>query len=163
MLYFIYRVLKKIKLKFKIILFKLLYKERFNVGKNLIFRSRFNLVLIGGKLTLGDNVFMNNDCSLNCLGEIVIGNDCLFGEGVKIYDHNHVFNKPDMLVREQGFSIGKVEIGNNCWIGSNTIILNNVTIGDDVVIGANCLIYKNIPSRVIVKAKCENTITMINK
>lgn len=163
MLNFTYRALKKITVIFKILLFKLIYKGNFIVGKNFVFRSRFNLVLINGTLTIGDNVFMNNDCSVNCLGEIKIGNDCLFGEGVKIYDHNHVFSQLDIPVREQGYSIGKVEIGNNCWIGTNTIILNNVTIGDDVVIGANCLIYKNIPAGVIVKSKSENVITQRNR
>ncbi len=45
------------------------------------------------QLIIGDNVFMNNYCSINCLDEIEIGENTLFGEGVKLYDHNHQHTK----------------------------------------------------------------------
>lgn len=42
--------------------------------------------------------------------------------------------------------IGRVRIGNNVFIGANTIVLPGVTIGDNVVIGANSVVVKDIPS-----------------
>ena len=42
--------------------------------------------------------------------------------------------------------IGRVNIGNNVFVGADTIILPNVTIGDNVVIGANSTVTKDIPS-----------------
>src|SRR4051812_4748579 len=42
-----------------------------------------------GKLTIGNNVFWNNHCSVNCMFDISIGENVMFGEAVKIYDHNH--------------------------------------------------------------------------
>jgi acetyltransferase-like isoleucine patch superfamily enzyme len=105
-----------------------------------------------GVLIIGTNNFFNNGCSINCMGTITIGQNNLFGENVKFYDHNHRFRSSDLLVRDQGFSIGSITIGSNCWIGSNCTILNNVTIGDNVIIGANNLIYKSIPANTIVKS-----------
>ena len=87
------------------------------------------------------------------MGEIEIGMNNIFGECIKIYDHNHIYNKMEGLISEQGFKIGKIKIGDNCWIGSNCIILNNVTIGDNVVIGANNLVHKSVPSNTVVKAR----------
>ncbi len=56
----------------------------------------------------------------------------------------------DKLIQQQGYSLGKIIFGNNCWIGSNVVILKDVTIGNNVVIGANCVIYKFIPENSIV-------------
>lgn len=108
-----------------------------------------------GSLTINKNVFFNNYCSINCLGNIEIGENTIFGEGVKIYDHNHDYNfeKEKLIVQKDSFKIGFVKIGMNCWIGSNVTILNNVCIGDNVIVGANCLIFKSIPSNSIVKAQ----------
>ncbi len=129
------------------------------IGSATNFR-RFCTLTLDGKceLNIGNNNFFNNGCSINCLGYVKIGNYNLFGEGVKIYDHNHLFRDKNVLVQNQGFSIGKVEIGNNCWVGSNTVILNNVIIGDNVIIGANNLIYKSIPSNSIVKSNTHGVV-----
>ncbi len=49
--------------------------------------------------------------------------------------------------KELGYSkIGKVTIGNNCFIGARTLILPGVTIGDRVIVGAGSVVTKDIPS-----------------
>lgn len=148
------RIFKKIRIIIKKIIFKFLYGSRIKMDKNVSFLKGFNVVFEGnGELKIGKECFFNNFCSINCLGYIEIGDYCLFGENVKLYDHNHCFIDSRKNIKDQGFSIGSIKIGNNCWIGSNVTILNNVTIGDNVIIGANCLIYKSIPSNKIVKSK----------
>lgn len=104
-------------------------------------------------LIIKERTFFNNNCSINCLGHVEIGENVMIGEGVKIYDHNHAYSYKEsgLHVEKNEFTIGKVIIGNNTWIGSNVTILNNVEIGDNVIIGANCLIYKSIPANTIVK------------
>jgi acetyltransferase-like isoleucine patch superfamily enzyme len=128
------------------------------------FRQFCNILIYKyGELIIGENVFFNNYCSINCLGKIEIGANTLFGEGVKIYDHNHLFYSENktLIVERDKHKIGRVKIGKNCWIGSNVTILNNVEIGDDVIIGANNLIYKSIPSNAIVKSKTDLQIEII--
>jgi len=123
----------------------------FTTGRNLNLRDDCIIRCgNGGKIAIGDNVFFNNNCSINCLKEITIGNDNQFGENVRIYDANHRFRDSSKLISEQGYSEGKITIGNNCWISSNVIILKDVTIGDNVVIGADCVIHKSIPSNSLV-------------
>jgi len=127
------------------------------INENFTWRRSCNIYLHNdASLTINRNVFLNNYCSINCLGNIEIGENTIFGEGVKIYDHNHLYSKAgELKVERDKFKIGKVVIGKNCWIGSNVIILNNVSIGDNVIIGANCLINKSIPANCIVKSKTE--------
>lgn len=41
---------------------------------------------------------------------------------------------------------GEIKIGNNVFIGSNTLLLYGTEIGDDVIIGAGSLVNKKIPN-----------------
>jgi acetyltransferase-like isoleucine patch superfamily enzyme len=124
-----------------------------SIGKDVVFRENGRITCFNnGKIQIKDSVYFNRNCSLNCLLAVDIDSYCLFGENVKIYDHNHNFNDQEKLIKEQGYSKARIKIGKNCWIGSNTIILKGVTIGDNVVIGANNLIVKDIPSNTIVKS-----------
>ena len=52
----------------------------------------------------------------------------IFGENVKVYDHNHCYKDRTRLIKEQGYTSAPIHIGEHCWIGSNTIILKGVTI-----------------------------------
>lgn len=125
-------------------------------GQNVQFRD-FCQVRSGmnGQLVIGHHNFFNNHCSINCFHEIVIGDDCQFGEGVKFYDHNHAYKNKSLNIAEQGYTTGAIKIGNNCWFGSDVIILKDVEIGDNVIIGAGCVIHKSVPSGTVVLNKQE--------
>jgi acetyltransferase-like isoleucine patch superfamily enzyme len=119
--------------------------ERFSARDNFKIYIGHN-----GKLIIGKSNFFNNSCSINCVREIEIGDNNQFGENVLMYDHNHKYSDKNKLISEQGFKTGKIKIGNNCWIGSNVIILKNVEIGDNVIIGAGCIIHNSIASDSVI-------------
>lgn len=111
------------------------------------------MILLDKKATIeiGDDCFFNNDCSINALKSIKIGKGTIFGEGVKIYDHNHRFSDLQKSIKNQGFVSDEITIGNHCWIGSNVIILKGAKISDNCVIGAGVVVKEFIPSNTIVK------------
>ena len=47
------------------------------------------------------------------------------------------------------YEYGKIKIGNNVFLGANTIITKSVTIGDNVIVGAGSIVTKDIPSNEI--------------
>ena len=110
----------------------------------------------GATLKLGNRVFFNDHCTIRCGKYIEIGKDTMFGDGVRIFDHNHQYS--NYHVEKISFNTGPVIIGKNCWIGSNVVILKGVTIGDNVIIGAGAVIHKDIPSNSIVVSKEELVI-----
>ena len=106
------------------------------LGTDVTFRSFVSLeVANNAKLTLGNRVFFNDHCTIRCGKEIEIGKDTMFGDGVRIFDHNHKYS--NYHIEKIQFTADKITIGNNCWIGTNVVILKGVTIGDNVIIGAN--------------------------
>lgn len=107
------------------------------------FRFGNHLFCDGGKLKIGNNCFFNRNCSINCVLSIKIGKDTIFGENVKIYDHDHAYND-DYLVSLDSLISNDINIGNNCWIGSNVIILKGVTITNNVIIASGSIISHDI-------------------
>lgn len=80
---------------------------------------------------------------------IEIGNNVTITRGVCFVNHDGgvaVFRN-----EYPGLNVyGKIKIGNNVFIGINTIILPGVTIGNNVVIGAGSIINKDVPNDVVV-------------
>lgn len=134
----------------KLFFYKIIFGSKLKVGKNVTFRKGFSLLADGGKISIGDNVFFNNYCSIVSHASITIGDNCIFGENVKIYDNNHNFNSKDTK-KNQGFSSQAIKIGKNCWLANNVVLLKGAEIGDNSVIGAGCIIKEKIPADVIVR------------
>ena len=93
-------------------IYRLLYLKKFQFGARLTFRDGFHLLIEkSGKVIIGNHVFFNNFCSINAMLSVTIGDDCIFGENVKIYDHNHCYQNKSQPISKQGFSTAAIQIG----------------------------------------------------
>ena len=120
----------------------------FLVGTNVICRNFENFHVSSGKLMLHDGVFINNSCSFNCMERIEIGAGTMMGEGVRFYDHDHIYTAE--TIEKWQWTTAPIRVGRDCWIGSNVTILKGVTIGDNTIIGAGCLIRNDVPANSVV-------------
>ena len=118
------------------------------VGSNVICRNFENFHVSSGKLILHDGVFINNSCSFNCMERIEIGSGTMMGEGVRFYDHDHIYTAEK--IEKWQWTTAPIRVGRDCWIGSNVTILKGVTIGENTIIGAGCLIRNDIPANSVV-------------
>ncbi|MDM7552460.1 acyltransferase [Levilactobacillus brevis] len=142
----------------KVYLFVWMHAKQIAAGKRLSVRRDFFIKIDkDARLTIGDHCFFNNNCSINVMNRITIGNDCLFGENVKLYDHDHS-HRMGHLFRNEAMITKEVIVGNNCWIGSNCVILKGVHIGDNVVVGAGTIVTHDIPDNTVVYQKRENVL-----
>jgi maltose O-acetyltransferase len=114
--------------------------------KNLVFRMRGDyttekLILMG--LKVGKNFTRMN-------GTILDPSHCwliTIGDNVTIAPRVHILAHDASTCSIVGYAkIGRVNIGNNVFIGAESIVLPNTSIGNDVVIGAGSVVTKNIPS-----------------
>lgn len=122
---------------------------RVSLGDRLITDGRTVIIADdGSELTIGDHVYFNENIMISCKNKIKIGNECKFGPNVCIFDNNHRFDAALGVSNEH--SLGEVEIGSGCWIGSNVVILKGTKIGKNSVIGAGCIISGEIPAASIV-------------
>lgn len=99
------------------------YGYNIEVGEN--FYSNHNLVILdGGKVIFGDNVFIASNCGFYTAGHPI-----------------------DFERRNKGLEYAyPITVGNNVWIGAGVQVMPGVTIGDNVVIGGGSVVVKDIPS-----------------
>ena len=98
----------------------------------------------GSHIHVGKNFFANYNCTIIDVAKVIIGDNCQMAPNVAIYTAGHPVH-PD--TRNTAYEYGKeVRIGDNVWIGGNTVICPGVTIGDCCVIGAGSVVTKDIPS-----------------
>ena len=91
--------------------------------------------------------------------KVEIGNGTLFGPGVYIYDHDHVFSTEG--VDPSTFKTSPISIGNNCWIGARAILLRGCQIGDNAVVGAGAIVKQIVPQCSLLVSNSSNQVINI--
>lgn len=120
------------------------------IAKNSIIVCTGVIKSKGTGVTVGNNSAIGAQSFLGGQGGIRIGDDVIMGPGVKIFSENHNITHAQLLIRLQGETRKGVVIGNNCWIGAASTIVDGVVIGEGVVVAAGSVVTKNIPSNVVV-------------
>lgn len=125
--------------------------KNIELGNNIIFANESRLyaesateesyIKIGNGVTFNINVMVNADN----MGEIIIEDDVMIGPNTVFRSANHEFRNPEIPIRLQGHSKGKIKVGNGAWIGANCVILPDVTIGKGAVIAAGAVVTKDVP------------------
>lgn len=95
----------------------------------------------------GKNVYANFNLTLVDDTDIFVGDSVMFGPNVTVATAGHPID-PALRLKVGQFNI-PVHIGNNVWIGANSVILPGITIGDNSVIGAGSIVTKDIPANVV--------------
>jgi acetyltransferase-like isoleucine patch superfamily enzyme len=98
-----------------------------------------------GSLVLGERVFINTGATVVANHSIVVGDDCLIGDLVAIFDSDHHPVEPSRPIR-----IAPVRLGANVWVGRSATILPGVTIGDHAVIAAGSIVTGDVPARTLM-------------
>ena len=151
-----FKGLPKFEFTSKIVLKK---RSKISIGKQFFLRSRSYIAAVNGSnFKIGNHVFINRNCSMVCRDSIMIGDHCIFGPNVTIYDHDHSFNYEGVT---EGYKTTPVVIEPNCWIGAGSIILRGTHIGEGCVIGAGSVVKGNIPEHSMVVSRANRDLDII--
>ena len=96
----------------------------------------------GDKITMGDRVFININCTILDGGNVDIGNDCLIGPNVQLLTVGHDTD-PTLRLEKYNYA-DNIIIGENVWLGAGVIVLAGVSIGANSVVGAGSVVCKNV-------------------
>ena len=107
----------------------------------------------GSNISIGPHTFVNVNCMFLDNNKISIGKNGLIGPYVQIYTASHPLQASERIIENKGSSryltfTKPVTIGDNVWIGGNSVIFPGVTIGDNVTIGAGSVVTRDIPDNV---------------
>lgn len=127
---------------------KKLLKDNFaEIGENCYIEPPYHANWGGRHVHIKDHFYANFNLTLVDDVEIFIGDHVMFGPNVTLCTATHPIS-PKYRLRVAQYN-KPIHIGNNVWIGANTVVLPGVTIGDNTVIGANSLVTKDIPANVV--------------
>ncbi|HEY2720481.1 MAG TPA: acyltransferase [Chitinophagaceae bacterium] len=103
--------------------------------------SVYDNCCIFGDVKVGKNTWIGPYTVLDGSGGLEIGDNCSVSAGVQIYTHDSVEWATSGGTKPYAYSPTK--IGNNCYIGPNSIIVKGVVIGDGSIVGANSFVNKS--------------------
>lgn len=113
-------------------------------------------------ISFGDNVIINRDVIFqgNKESQIIIGNNCVISYRCQLLTGGRKIIDGNKILKEHIYK--NIIIGNNVWVGANSVILPGITIGDNVIIGAGSVVTKSLeegyiyagnPARKIIKQR----------
>lgn len=117
--------------------------------------STFSAAAINNNPTLiiGSNTTLAYLVTISVGERVEIGEGCLIADRVFIADNNgHPLDPERRRHREKVLpeEIKPVKIGNNVWIGYQSVVLRGVNIGDNSIVGANSVVTKDVPPNTVV-------------
>lgn len=119
-----------------------------SVGKGCTFYPDV-WITTGRGLVLGDDVDIALGVLITTDGGVSIGDRTLVGYGAKILSSNHEIPPIGQRIIDSGHKPAPVEIGQDCWIGANAIILPGVNIGTGTIVGAGSVVTSDISPNTI--------------
>jgi acetyltransferase-like isoleucine patch superfamily enzyme len=101
---------------------------------------------------LGSDVRITMDCCIwaEKNSKIVFGNNVLVGPGVKMFCGNHGTSLNGIPMTYQDRKENDIIIGNDVWIGANSVITSGVKVSDGAVVAAGSVVTKDVPVNAVV-------------
>ena len=112
----------------------------------------------GTNVELGDNVFINFNCTILDTCKVTIGARTLLASNVSLFSGTHPLD-PDVRNGTKGPELGgEIHIEEDCWIGGNVTIIPGVRIGKGSVVGAGSVVTKVSVLRILISlATCNKS------
>ena len=153
-----------------------------NKGKGATIRRNTRMDLLPfNTFSLGDYSTIEDFCTVNngvgkvqigkrtrigigsvLIGPVSIGDDVRLAQNVVVTALNHNYQDINMPISEQGVKTEQINIGDETWIGANSVILPGILIGKHCVIGAGSIVTRNVPSYSLVAGNPARIIKQYN-
>jgi len=121
------------------------------LGKRVLIENDVFLKLVSdnANLNIGEYTFIGQGCVVDVEGFVSVGSHSLIAPGCFITDHHHKISER-LRIDQQSCRTAPVHIGNDVWIGANSVILAGVTISDGAVVGAGAVVTRDVAEMDIV-------------
>jgi acetyltransferase-like isoleucine patch superfamily enzyme len=144
--------------------------ERMKFGKNVVIQKdcwlniAFNHPAPGPMIVIDEGTNIGRRCTLSAANKIIIGKFVLIAPNVFMADTHHEYQKLGIPIMHQGISThdDQVIIGDETWIGINTVIMGNVEVGKHCVIGANSVVNRDIPDYCVAAGSPAKVVKMLD-
>lgn len=103
---------------------------------------------VNPRLSIGSRVSIGRFCHIACLGEVVIEDDVLIGDGLYISDTYHGYEDVGTPIMHQPLGPHRpVRIRRGAFLGHRVHVLQGVTVGENAVVGTGSVVVDDVPPR----------------
>lgn len=134
------------------------------IQKDCWLNIAFNNPVPGPMIVIDEGSNVGRRCTISAANRIVGGKFVLIAPNVFIADTHHEYQNLGTPIMHQGITTHQdmVTIGDESWIGINSVIMGNVQIGKHCVIGANSVVNKGIPDYCVAVGNPAKVVKMLD-
>lgn len=112
--------------------------------------SSYNNQKFSPEIVIDDGVTIQQNLHLTCAQYIYLGRNTAIAANVTITDIHHPYDNINIPIEKQDIIIGRVEIGDDCKIYNNAVILKDTKIGRHCTVGANSVVSGIFPDNCVI-------------
>ena len=146
------------------------------VGEKTCIRGSLEIQRMNGKIEIGSKCYVGDHTRIWAADNIKIGNNVLIAHNVNIFDNDT--HPTDFIERREDaeniifhrkranyltLHSSPIEIGDDAWIGCNSIILKGVKIGSRSIVAAGSVVTQNVPSDTMVAGNPARVVKKLQK
>ena len=109
------------------------------VGRNTILSCKNGDIVIDDKANLGFN------CEIFSASHVRVGRSILMAAYTYLVGGDHLYDRVDIPVLEQGRTARGIEVDDNAWLGTHVVVTDGSRVGRDAIIGAGAVVVGEIP------------------
>ena len=115
------------------------------IGKGLVIKNNV-IIKFPWKLTIGDNVWLGENCWIDNLDDVIIGNNVCISQGALLITGNHDYTKSHFPYRN-----APIIVEDGVWIGANAVVSAGVIVTSHSVLSVGTVVTKDTDPYMIYK------------
>ncbi|MBQ4812064.1 acyltransferase [Pseudoalteromonas luteoviolacea] len=127
-----------------------------NIGKNI-------RLYYPGKVQHEGYLHLNDDNFIDARGGVDFGKNVILAPKVCILTYNHDYDNVDWVPYSPKIIMKGVEIGQDCWIGYDSLLLPGTKLGNNTVVAAKSVLKGSYPDNVLIAGNPAKVIKALEK
>jgi acetyltransferase-like isoleucine patch superfamily enzyme len=109
------------------------------VGRNTILSCKNGDIVVDDRANLGFN------CEIFSASKVHVGADVLMAAYTYLVGGDHLYDRVDIPVLQQGRTARGIDVGAGAWLGTHVVVTDGSTVGRDAIVGAGAVVVGEIP------------------
>jgi acetyltransferase-like isoleucine patch superfamily enzyme len=109
------------------------------VGRNTILSCK------NGDIVIDDHANVGFNCEIFSASRVRVGKSVLMAAYTYLVGGDHLYDRIDIPVLQQGRTARGIEVGDNVWLGTHVVVTDGSQVGRDAIVGAGAVVVGEIP------------------
>jgi acetyltransferase-like isoleucine patch superfamily enzyme len=109
------------------------------IGRNTILSCK------NGDIVIDDHANIGFNCEIFSASRVTVGKSILMAAYTYLVGGDHLYDRTDIPVLEQGRTARGIDVGDGVWLGAHVVVTDGATIGRDAIIGAGAVVVGAVP------------------